>query len=142
MMAYQTNWLMISATYENKENNSLLLNFSFVFYYRTLVLLLSELEISPRTGCSLGIQMVRRPQWINNVPLNGTKDADDVNFFQFEIISKDNKVTYKNSWVTDIPIDRDNIVMLVKGGRARWKIENETFNTLKNQGYHIKASGM
>ena len=28
--------------------------------------------------------------------------------------------------------------MLVKGGRARWKIENETFNTLKNQGYHIE----
>ena len=22
-------------------------------------------------------------------------------------------------------------------GRARWKIENECFNTLKNQGYHI-----
>ena len=23
----------------------------------------------------------------------------------------------------------------MRGGRARWKIENETFNTLKNQGY-------
>ena len=23
-------------------------------------------------------------------------------------------------------------------GRARWKIENETFNTLKNQGYHFE----
>ena len=77
-------------------------------------------------------------QWLNNVPLNGTKDADNVNFFQFQIISKDNKVTYKNSWVTDIPIDRNNIVILVKGGRARWKIENETFNTLKNQGYHLE----
>ena len=22
--------------------------------------------------------------------------------------------------------------------RARWKIENETFNTLKNQGYHFE----
>jgi hypothetical protein len=27
---------------------------------------------------------------------------------------------------------------LVKGGRARWKIENEAFNTLKNQGYHLE----
>ena len=77
-------------------------------------------------------------QWVNNVPLNGTKDADDVNFFQFQIISKDNKITYKNSWVTDIAGDRNNIVILVKGGRARWKIENETFNTLKNQGYHLE----
>jgi hypothetical protein len=24
------------------------------------------------------------------------------------------------------------------GGRSRWKIENETFNTLKNQGYHFE----
>jgi len=26
---------------------------------------------------------------------------------------------------------------VMRGGRARWKIENETFNTLKNQGYHF-----
>ncbi len=78
-----------------------------------------------------------RYRWINEVPLNGTKDADNINFFQYELIPK-NKVTYRNSWVTDIPVDRDNVVELVKGGRARWKIENETFNTLKNQGYHIE----
>jgi hypothetical protein len=78
-----------------------------------------------------------RYQWVNGVPLNGSKDADNVNFFQYELIPKD-KVTYRNSWVTDIPVDEHNIVDLVKGGRARWKIENETFNTLKNQGYHIE----
>ena len=53
-------------------------------------------------------------------------------------MSKSNKVTYRNSWVTDIIVDENNIVTLVKGGRARWKVENETFNTLKNQGYHIE----
>ena len=26
----------------------------------------------------------------------------------------------------------------MRGGRARWKIENETFNTLENQGYHLE----
>lgn len=25
----------------------------------------------------------------------------------------------------------------MRGARARWKLENETFNTLKNQGYHF-----
>ena len=25
----------------------------------------------------------------------------------------------------------------MRAGRARWKIENETFNTLKNQGYNL-----
>jgi hypothetical protein len=26
----------------------------------------------------------------------------------------------------------------MRGGCARWKIENETFNTLKNQGYNLE----
>ena len=26
----------------------------------------------------------------------------------------------------------------MRGGRARWKIENETFNTLKNLGYNFE----
>jgi hypothetical protein len=79
-----------------------------------------------------------RYQWVNQLPLNGTKDADPVNFFQYQLVAKTGKVTYQNSWVTDIDIDENNVVNLVKGGRARWKIENETFNTLKNQGYHIE----
>ena len=79
-----------------------------------------------------------RYQWVNEVPLNGTRDAGAVNFLRYQIVAKSGKVTFNNSWVTDIVIDRDNVVELVKGGRARWKIENETFNTLKNQGYHIE----
>jgi len=31
-----------------------------------------------------------------------------------------------------------NVEELVEAGRCRWKIENETFNTLKNQGYQIE----
>ena len=76
-------------------------------------------------------------RWVNDVPLNGTKDADNVNFIEYKIITK-NKVTFRNSWVTDIRVDEKNVITLVKGGRARWKIENEAFNTLKNQGYHIE----
>jgi hypothetical protein len=39
------------------------------------------------------------------------------------------------TWVTDLEISRENARWLARGGRCRWKIENETFNTLKNQGY-------
>ena len=35
-------------------------------------------------------------------------------------------------WVTDLELRDDNVKTIAKGGRARWKIENETFNTLKN----------
>jgi hypothetical protein len=76
-------------------------------------------------------------RWVNQVPLNGTRDADQVNFFEYWL-KVDQKVTYHNSWVTDQTVSKQNIVELVKAGRARWKIENETFNTLKNQGYHLE----
>ena len=76
-------------------------------------------------------------EWINDIPLNGTKDAENVNYFEYSLIVK-GKVTYHNSWVTGFNVTKDNVVALVKGGRARWKIENEGFNTLKNQGYHIE----
>jgi hypothetical protein len=76
-------------------------------------------------------------EWLNDIPLNGTKNADNINYFEYNLIVE-GKVTYHNSWVTDFPVTKDNVVGLVKGGRARWKIENEGFNTLKNQGYHIE----
>ena len=40
--------------------------------------------------------------------------------------------------MTDITINAENYPKIVKAGRGRWKIENETFNTLKNQGYNYE----
>jgi len=76
-------------------------------------------------------------EWINGVPLNGNKETVITNYFEYWLIDKE-KVTYHNSWVTDISISEENVKDLVRGGRCRWKIENEVFNTLKNQGYHIE----
>jgi hypothetical protein len=76
-------------------------------------------------------------EWCNGIPLNGSQHADNVNCFEYTILS-DDKITFHCSWVTDIPINLSNVKMLVKGGRARWKIENENFNTLKNLGYHAE----
>src|SRR4030043_2313317 len=76
-------------------------------------------------------------EWINEVPLNGNADTLWVNYFEYWIIDK-GKTTYHNSWVTDMHITEQNVAELVKVGRCRWKIENEVFNTLKNQGYHIE----
>ena len=42
------------------------------------------------------------------------------------------------SWITEISLIPENVWDIMWGGRARWKIENETFNTLKNQGYHLE----
>jgi hypothetical protein len=42
------------------------------------------------------------------------------------------------TWVTDLEVTCENVRQIVRAGRARWRIENETFNTLKNQGYHFE----
>jgi hypothetical protein len=83
-------------------------------------------------------------EWINGVPLNGNKKTVMVNYFRYKIISPDKngneKINYSNYWVTDVEVNDDNIERLVKCGRCRWKIENECFNTLKNQGYELEHS--
>lgn len=78
-----------------------------------------------------------RYEWINSVPLNGRQDSILVNFFRYQIIV-DGEPTYKSAWVTDLEITKDNVEKMVRAGRARWKIENECFNTLKNQGYSLE----
>ena len=40
--------------------------------------------------------------------------------------------------MTDLRVSTRNVYHLMRGGRARRKIENETCNTLKNQGYHFE----
>ena len=68
---------------------------------------------------------------MNNVPLNG-KGNVRTNFLFYEIVQPDGKVK-QSSWVTSIKLHKNNVVQIMKAARAIWKIENETFNTLKNQ---------
>jgi hypothetical protein len=77
--------------------------------------------------------------WTHGLPLNATYPDELVNMLMVdEIIHQKKKSLYqKFAWITDIVIETPIVENLMKGGRARWKIENETFNTLKNQGYHF-----
>jgi len=83
-------------------------------------------------------------EWMNDVPLHGGKESIHVNFLRGTIIGTNKKgeecIAYRNSWVTDIPISDKNIVTLVKGGRCRWKVENEVFNVMKNHGYCMERN--
>jgi hypothetical protein len=45
---------------------------------------------------------------------------------------------YRNSFITDLPVAHTNVAELAACDRARWKIENETFNVLKTSGYHLE----
>ena len=77
-------------------------------------------------------------RWLCDLPLRDGKDAMHVNWLSIEIADPKGKVTYRNSFVTDLPVDRSNIVELAACGRARWKVENESFNTLKTKGYNLE----
>ena len=81
--------------------------------------------------------VLHRFRYLNNAPLNYANFDLEVNFFEYWEINPSGKIQHF-SWVTDIPISEDKLMQLMRGGRARWKIENETFNTLKNQGYHFE----
>jgi hypothetical protein len=80
--------------------------------------------------------VTHRFRYLNDVPLNEANCEVGVNFLEYWEIKGD-KIQHF-TWVTDFTISQRNVYALMRGGRARWKIENETFNTLKNQGYHFE----
>jgi hypothetical protein len=77
-------------------------------------------------------------RWLAEVPLRASADALDVNWFSIEILNAKGQRTYYNSFVTDLPVTAGTVADLAACGRARWKIENETFNVLKTHGYHLE----
>jgi hypothetical protein len=79
----------------------------------------------------------RRFRFLNGVPLNDANFDLEVNFLEYWETQPSGKALHF-SWVTDWPITEANLMCLMPAGRARWRIENETFNTLKNQGYHFE----
>ena len=84
-----------------------------------------------------GVGVKHRFRFLNQVPLNKSNQDLLVNFFEYWRI-EDGEITKHFTWVTDFTVTKDNVCQLTRGGRAYWKIENETFNTLKNQGYHFE----
>jgi len=77
-----------------------------------------------------------RFRFVRDVPLNESHADLRVNFL--ECWEWDQDQVQHFSWVTDLRVNKGTVYQLMRGGRARWRIENETFNTLKNQGYHFE----
>ncbi len=76
-------------------------------------------------------------RYLNGAPLNEANFELEVNFLEYREMKPSGK-TQTFTWVSDIPIDESNLMCLMRAGRTRWKIENETFNTLKNHDYHFE----
>ncbi|MCL6272266.1 hypothetical protein M3P05_20310 [Sansalvadorimonas sp. 2012CJ34-2] len=77
-------------------------------------------------------------RYTNGVALNKTHSDLKLNFLEYVEYDGQGKTCYANSWVTSLPLSHQNCMKVMRGGRAKWKIENETFNTLKTQGYNLE----
>jgi hypothetical protein len=53
------------------------------------------------------------------VPLRADADAIAVNWLMIEIRNQAGEMTYRNCFITDLPVDRDNVVELAACGQAR-----------------------
>jgi hypothetical protein len=92
---------------------------------------LSSCEKTVRRGKK---RVLHRHRWLCGVPLRDGRGALSVNWFEIVITDATGKVTYRNSFITNLDVTSENVAELTECGRARWKIENETFNVLKTKG--------
>jgi len=80
---------------------------------------------------------IRHYNYINHISLNASNPEFWVNFLEYWF-ETDGKQIYHNTWITDLELVKNNVYYVMRGGRARFQYENETFNTLKNQGYNLE----
>ena len=45
---------------------------------------------------------------------------------------------YNLAWITDLELRREKVYQVMRGGRSRWKMANETCNPLKHQDYRLE----
>jgi hypothetical protein len=70
-----------------------------------------------------------RFRFVSDIPLNASHAALRVNVIECWETTADGKVQHC-SWVTDLCVNKGTVYRIMQGARARWRIENETFNTL------------
>ena len=64
-------------------------------------------------------------RWVNDVPLNDKHHDYLVNVLEHREVKKNGKEV-RFSWVTSLEIAEQNVYELMRIGRSRWRIENET----------------
>ena len=96
---------------------------------------LDEMSVTRKQGPK---KLTFRYRWFTGAPLREGKDALNVNWIGVTISDAKGKVTYDGAFVTSLTVSPENVADIAACARARWKIENETFNVLKNNGYHLE----
>jgi hypothetical protein len=142
-------------------NDRLLLTLDALYANAPLIRVLKEQDISFLIGIKEGYVLIQAERlaeqgalkeiswevdgricairFANDLILNGQNQDLLVNYLEYvEVDAQGAEILFFSSWITDLPINEDNAREIVTVARTRWKIENETFNTLKNQGYYLE----
>jgi len=80
----------------------------------------------------------RETQWAKRMPLNKSNPDVLVSYVGQSDLTAEGDIKSMFSWVTDHKVTAETASAIASGGRCRWRIENETFNTLKNQSYNFE----
>jgi len=90
-------------------------------------------KLSPQNALEItDDKAVGKYSWVNGIEHKG-------NFFNviaLDETTKDKKTKFV--WMADLGVTKNNVVKIAKGGRLRWKIENEGFNIQKNRGFNLE----
>ena len=80
-----------------------------------------------------------RYHWVVQVPIRAGAKAVRVNWCEVTVVREDSgEQVYYNTWITSHELSTKTIEKVADAGRARWKVENEGFNVLKNRGYKFE----
>ena len=84
-------------------------------------------------------KLTYRYRWFLGAPLREEKPALDVNWLGLTILDAKGKAVLRRGLRhLARAVTRENVADIAACARARWKIENESFNVLKNNGYHLE----
>jgi hypothetical protein len=111
--------------------------------------LYQEVELLGRVEDAIQTMTIRRGngryherwdyRWVEQVPVRAGAKALRVNWCEITIVREDTgKQTYHNAWITSHKLTQETAPEVVAAGSAHWKVENENFNVLKNQGYNFE----
>lgn len=92
--------------------------------------------LAPKNSRSIDTEeRTQQLRWVNEIPYH------DYKLHVLQCLEHDRKKGEDKYflWVSSLRIDYHNVHLLANdGGRLRWKIENEGFNTQKTQGYELE----
>ena len=82
----------------------------------------------------------RRLRVVEDAPLSASRSDRRVTVLQCRerTPKRVKKPERQWTWITDLPVTRAEAPATARMAHSRWKIENETSNTLKNQGYGLE----